>query len=77
MKSVFFRGVFCRWFIALTLVGLLTFSVSGAAAAFKNIKVGDKALPVQLHHFKIASRGTVFQTHNIGMFRQTCNQVEG
>ena len=48
MKSVFFRSMFCRSFVALTLVGLLTFSVSGAAAAFKNIKVGDQALPVEL-----------------------------
>jgi peroxiredoxin len=34
--------------VALILVILMTFSVSGAAAAFKNIKVGDQALPVEL-----------------------------
>jgi len=48
MNSVVFRRVFHRSFIALTLVGIMTFSVSGAAAAFKNIKVGDRALPLQL-----------------------------
>lgn len=48
MNSVVFRGVLRRSLIVLTLVGLETFSVSGAAAAFKNIKVGDQALPVQL-----------------------------
>jgi peroxiredoxin len=30
------------------VVNFLVFSISGAAAAFKNIKVGDQALPVQL-----------------------------
>lgn len=38
-----------RSLVAVLLLGLVTFSVSGAAAAFKNIKVGDQALPVQLN----------------------------
>lgn len=49
MKSVLFRAVICRSFVALFLVCFFTLSVSGAAAAFKNIKVGDQALPIQLN----------------------------
>ncbi len=37
-----------RLFVALMLACFFLFSVSGAAAAFKNIKVGDQALPVEL-----------------------------
>jgi tetratricopeptide (TPR) repeat protein len=48
MKRAAFCRILRRSLIALILVGLMTFSVSGAAAAFKNIKVGDQALPVQL-----------------------------
>jgi len=49
MNSPALRRIFRRSLIALTLVTLMTISVSGAAAAFRNIKVGDQALPVQLN----------------------------
>ena len=62
------RAAFCRIlrrsFIALTLVGLMTFSVSGAAAAFKNIKVGDQALPVQLQDLE-------GQEHSLAEYRDS------
>lgn len=48
MRSLVFRGIFRRSVVFLTLVGVFTFSVSGAAAAFRNIKVGDPALPFNL-----------------------------
>ncbi len=48
MNSVFFRRIFRRSLIVLPLIVFMTISVSGAAAAFKNIKVGDQALPVKL-----------------------------
>ena len=48
MNSVFFRRIFHRSLIVLPLIVFMTISVSGAAAAFKNIKVGDQALPVKL-----------------------------
>ncbi len=44
-----YSSVVRRSLVAVLLLGLATFSVSGAAAAFKNIKVGDQALPVQLN----------------------------
>jgi peroxiredoxin len=44
-----YGSVVRRSLVAVLLLGLVTFSVSGAAAAFKNIKVGDQALPVQLN----------------------------
>jgi peroxiredoxin len=44
-----YSSVVRRSLVAGLLLGLVTFSVSGAAAAFKNIKVGDQALPVQLN----------------------------
>ena len=40
--------VFSRCVVAVILVSFFLISVSGAAAAFKNIKVGDQALPVEL-----------------------------
>ena len=43
-----YRSIACRSLVIVLLLGLMTFSVSGAAAAFKNIKIGDQALPVQL-----------------------------
>ena len=64
MNSVFFRRVFRRNFIALTLIGIMTFSVSGAAAAFKNIKVGDHALPVQLEDLE-------GQEHSLAKYRES------
>jgi peroxiredoxin len=64
MNSVFFRRVFRRNFIALTLIGIMTFSVSGAAAAFKNIKVGDQALPVQLEDLE-------GQEHSLAKYRES------
>ena len=64
MSSVFFRRVFRRNFIALTLIGIMTFSVSGAAAAFKNIKVGDQALPVQLEDLE-------GQEHSLAKYRES------
>ena len=64
MNSVFFRRVFRRNFIALTLIGIMTFSVSGAAAAFKNIKVGDQALPMQLEDLE-------GQEHSLAKYRES------
>jgi len=64
MSSVFFRRVFRRNFIALTLIGIMTFSVSGAAAAFKNIKVGDQALPIQLEDLE-------GQEHSLAKYRES------
>ena len=49
MKRVVSRAFVCRSVVPLILIGVFTFSVSGAAAAFKNIKVGDQALPVELN----------------------------
>ena len=43
-----YRPIACRSLVVVLLLGLMTFSVSGAAAAFKNIKIGDQALPIQL-----------------------------
>jgi peroxiredoxin len=37
-----------RYFVALILVGFFLVSVSGAAAAFKNVKVGDRAPAISL-----------------------------
>ncbi len=42
----------------------MTFSVSGAAAAFKNIKVGDQALPVQLEDLE-------GQEHSLAKYRES------
>ena len=64
MKSAAFRRVLPRSLIALTLIGLLTFSVSGAAAAFKNIKVGDQALPIQLEDLE-------GQEHSLAKYRKS------
>lgn len=62
MKSVIFRPIIYRNLFALVLVALLTFSVSGAAAAFKNIKVGDQALPIKLDDLK-------GQEHSLAKYR--------
>jgi peroxiredoxin len=64
MTSVAFRRVFRRSLIALPLIGIMTFSVSGAAAAFKNIKVGDQALPVQLEDLQ-------GQEHSLAKYRES------
>ncbi|UCG39395.1 MAG: redoxin domain-containing protein [bacterium] len=48
MQAAQIRRIVLRSLTAVALMGLVTFSVSGAAAAFKNIKVGDQALPVEL-----------------------------
>lgn len=64
MNSVIFRRIFRRSLIALTLIVLMTFSVSGAAAAFKNIKVGDQALPVQLEDLE-------GQEHSLAKYRES------
>ncbi|MDF1527142.1 MAG: redoxin domain-containing protein [bacterium] len=64
MNSVFFRRVFHRSLIVLPLIVFMTFSVSGAAAAFKNIKVGDQALPVQLEDLE-------GQEHSLAKYRES------
>ena len=46
IRSVY--GIFPRGLTALLLVGFFLIAASGAAAAFKNIKIGDQALPIQL-----------------------------
>ncbi|NOY86056.1 MAG: redoxin domain-containing protein [Deltaproteobacteria bacterium] len=48
MLSGNLRGLFTRSVVASILLGLLLFSVSGAAAAFRNLKAGDQALPVKV-----------------------------
>ncbi len=64
MNRVVFRRIFPRSLIILTLIGLLTFSVSGAAAAFKNIKVGDQALPIKLEDLE-------GQEHSLAKYRES------
>jgi peroxiredoxin len=64
MNRVAFCKILRRSFFALTLVILMTFSVSGAAAAFKNIKVGDQALPVQLEDLE-------GQEHSLAKYRES------
>ncbi|UCF31783.1 MAG: redoxin domain-containing protein, partial [bacterium] len=50
------RWLLPRLMTALVLAGFFLFSVSGAAAAFKNIKVGDQALPVELEDLEGTTR---------------------
>jgi peroxiredoxin len=64
MNSVIFRRILRRSFTVLPLIVFLTFSVSGAAAAFKNIKVGDQALPVQLEDLE-------GQEHSLAKYRES------
>lgn len=47
MSSGSLRGIFPRPVVASILLGFLLFSVSGAAAAFRNLKAGDQALPLE------------------------------
>ncbi|MDF1536910.1 MAG: redoxin domain-containing protein [bacterium] len=49
MRRNEYRFIVRRSLMAVFLLILMTFSVTGAAAAFKNIKVGDQGLPVQLN----------------------------
>lgn len=64
MNSVFFRRIFRRSLIVLPLIVFMTISVSGAAAAFKNIKVGDQALPVKLEDLE-------GQEHSLAKYRES------
>ena len=64
MNSVFFRRIFRRNLIVLPLIVFMTISVSGAAAAFKNIKVGDQALPVKLEDLE-------GQEHSLAKYRES------
>lgn len=64
MDSAVFRRVLRHSLVALTLISLTTFSVSGAAAAFKNIKVGDQALPLSLQDLE-------GQEHSLAKYRDS------